>query len=307
MSMRVCKVRQESTVFYCAVLRVLWAYVIACSASLRTQTDPTQMKVQQSTILKVADVSVDKNEEFGHIPVDYNSKSSVRGLPWTMDELLKLRAIDKTIIVLGGSGGYFDSIMNKVCNLRRLGISNFVIAAFDEEMYVRGFKFGLPVFLDIDQGVQARGKSEGSYGSKFFREITKVKSRVVLRILKKGYSVLWSDSDITWFKNPIPLLKSYNVDMAVQSNAPDSDAPNAARRINSGFFLVRSNSAMILAFNDVVQHASHSTLSEQPSFYDVLCCANKYAPHEKPGHCIKVRRIVLHLIESVSNPHCFYA
>lgn len=36
-----------------------------------------------------------------------------------------------------------------------------------------------------------------------------MKSRIVLEILKLGYSVLLSDVDVYWFKDPLPLVSSY--------------------------------------------------------------------------------------------------
>ena len=47
------------------------------------------------------------------------------------------------------------------------------------------------------------------FGTKCFQKVTKVKSRMVLKILKMGYSVLLSDVDVYWFGNPLPLLLSY--------------------------------------------------------------------------------------------------
>lgn len=38
--------------------------------------------------------------------------------------------------------------------------------------------------------------------------MTKVKSRVVLEILRLGYNVLLSDVDVYWFDNPVQLLYS---------------------------------------------------------------------------------------------------
>lgn len=46
---------------------------------------------------------------------------------------------------------------------------------------------------------------------------------------------------------------------------------NLPRRLNSGFYFTRSDPPTIAAMEKVVKHALNSTLSEQPSFYDVLC------------------------------------
>lgn len=46
------------------------------------------------------------------------------------------------------------------------------------------------------------------FGTKCFQRVTKVKSRMVLKILKLGYNVLLSDVDVYWFGNPLPFLYS---------------------------------------------------------------------------------------------------
>lgn len=47
------------------------------------------------------------------------------------------------------------------------------------------------------------------FGTECFQRVTKVKSRIVLQILKLGYNVLLSDVDVYWFENPLPFLYSF--------------------------------------------------------------------------------------------------
>ena len=46
---------------------------------------------------------------------------------------------------------------------------------------------------------------------------------------------------------------------------------NLPRRLNSGFYYAHSDGPTIAAMEKVVRHAATSGLSEQPSFYDILC------------------------------------
>jgi len=102
-----------------------------------------------------------------------------------------------------------------------------------------------------------------------------------LKVLEAGYNVLYSDSDISFFENPLPELKEMarrlgNV-LLVQSNEPNATEPaNGNRRINSGFYYALSNTMTIDAFRAISNHSMHTNLSEQPSFYDVLCGENRY-------------------------------
>ncbi|CAI5512667.1 unnamed protein product [Closterium sp. Naga37s-1] len=165
---------------------------------------------------------------------------------------------------------------------------NLLVAALDPTAYRIALLHGLPVFYDNTtaavfpsdaQGANGAEGAEGlgpvgcAFNSHCFRHYTKLKSRAVLRVLRLGYAVLWSDVDVAWFENPLPMLWQYGEGvLAIQSNEPDPSLPaNSIRRINSGFYLARPDPLTIAALTAVVKHAAHSRLSEQPSFYDVLC------------------------------------
>ena len=49
---------------------------------------------------------------------------------------------------------------------------------------------------------------------------------------------------------------------------------NLPRRLNSGFYFARSDNSTITVMQMIVKHAADSGLSEQPSFYDVMCGKN---------------------------------
>lgn len=263
--------------------------------------------------------------------------------------LIKQRAEGGTVILIGFNSGYHDMLLNMVCRLQQLGMNNYVIAAFDADAFAYCQSQVLPCFAvhydthpadaaAPEHPVEAKRrttaeapasghKKEGgaaastsvassaqAFGTKGFRALTKVKSQQVLRILKLGYDVVWSDVDIFWkvrkhaaahtavrreppamsmsvsslgphltlplpvFSwtqvNPIPgmLEEMGDMDIGIQSNAPpDEAADNGRRRINSGFYYVRSSPSTVEAFEQITDHARRSTLSEQPSFYTILC------------------------------------
>ena len=68
---------------------------------------------------------------------------------------------------------------------------------------------GLPVFRDPLAPPEI-GLKSCHFGTKCFQRVTKVKSRLVLQILKMGYNVLLSDVDVYWFQNPLPFLQSFD-------------------------------------------------------------------------------------------------
>ncbi|CAI9093017.1 OLC1v1028414C1 [Oldenlandia corymbosa var. corymbosa] len=199
--------------------------------------------------------------------------SSSLSLPHSFEQLLSMRAdLNRTIVLALAGYSYKDLLMSWVCRLRRLKVSNFLVGAIDHEIYEFSILQGLPVFA-YEAAPTNISFDDCHFGTECFQKVTKVKSRVVLQILKLGYNVLMSDVDVYWFKNPLPFLSSFGPAILVaQSDEFKTTGPiNLPRRLNSGFYYVNSDSQTIAALQKVVEHALVSNLSEQPSFYDVLC------------------------------------
>lgn len=238
-----------------------------------TQTDPVVKN--GSRVIRCGMISVETKDNFviPVLPPDGATEAPAFGLPLTMRSVIDRVIINNTIILSALNYGYREIMMNWVCNMRHLGISNFVIAALDPDLYKFAYTHGLPVYFEntILHGVNASLISDATYGSDSFKQLTKMKSRVVVRLLREGYNVVWSDCDIILFKNPLENMWGYNADLVIQTNAPDNEPMNGRRRLNSGFYLARSNAQTIRGFEDVITYASHSRMSEQPCFYDVLC------------------------------------
>ncbi|KAL3501134.1 hypothetical protein ACH5RR_035583 [Cinchona calisaya] len=204
---------------------------------------------------------------------DQLQKYESTSLPLSLELLLSLRADQNKTIVLAVAGySYKDMLMSWVCRLRHLQILNFLVSAIDREIYEFSVLQGLPVFeyQDVPTNISF---DNCHFGTECFQKVTKVKSRIVLQILKLGYNVLMSDVDVYWFKNPLPLLSSFGPGILVaQSDEYNIEGPiNLPRRLNSGFYYAHSDSTTVAALQKVVEHASTSNLSEQPSFYDTLC------------------------------------
>lgn len=131
-------------------------------------------------------------------------------------------------------------------------------------MYKWGFQMGLPIFyyqtdVDIDSRVDL------AYGSKEFRKVTKLKSQVALEILRMGYDVIWTDTDIAWLQNPLPMLAAMESDFVIQSNAPSSEVDaNGPLRINSGFYRIRSSPIAIAGLEVRPCFALHVDMSGLP-------------------------------------------
>eukprot|EP00897_Mesotaenium_endlicherianum_P000855 jgi/Mesen1/10770/ME000091S10319 len=243
------------------------------SAAMATQSDP---KLQDNK-WTCGSVSVDKAADFTIKTVA--TPASVPGLPHTMEQLLPMVAKEvngeSVVILVAVTNGYAEMLMNFVCSLRKIGLGeNLVVAALDEDLYRFAFTQGLAVYYEqASDGLKNIDQASCAFGTQCFRQFTKLKSRAVLRVLKAGFSVLWTDVDIVWYSDPLPHLMSFGPGtFPIQSNEPNETIPGTGiRRINSGFYFARSDAMTIEAFEAITAHAALTKLSEQPSFYDILC------------------------------------
>lgn len=76
----------------------------------------------------------------------------------------------------------------------------------------------------------------GRMGDETFRSQVLVRPKILLHILNQGYSLLWTDSDMVWLENPLPLLPDINDPEAVSLNTKQHNCE--ALGINGAFRLL---------------------------------------------------------------------
>jgi hypothetical protein len=237
---------------------------------------------------------------------EYCSKTKISGIEkaatqewrYTLEAQTKAHATkDGFVLLTAVNYDYREHLLNFKCTLEKVGMQDhFIVAALDRKVYKWGVYLGLPIFLAKSAHSQDEDSlviTGGQYGNAAFKHITKMKSLTVLEVLKTGYSVVWSDVDITWFYHPFDVLADYmkhDKGITIQSNAPfvqfegklavphetvnaidHTESPASFRRLNSGLYVAPSNPLVIEAIEEIVEHASKSKMSEQPSFDLILC------------------------------------
>ncbi|CAN0058993.1 unnamed protein product [Ectocarpus sp. 13 AM-2016] len=62
------------------------------------------------------------------------------------------------------------------------------------------------LFPQEDDSERHRAVKAGQWGDEIFKHETVVRPDILLSIMAQGYKVLWTDVDIVWLGNPLPLL-----------------------------------------------------------------------------------------------------
>lgn len=201
------------------------------------------------------------------------------------------------VVTVAVNYAYRNLALNFVCNLKRLSISNYLILAMDNAVYQYLAKRKANVFFHtlhlpeslLNAGqtrrrlLQQRGENEDIFGSSAFIETSRRKSLLVLKVLRLGYTVVFSDVDVVWVRNPIPALLKHPSDFVLQSDRSykDEDSP-LNYNLNSGLYLARSSPATVSTMQAIIKYAQAIRRSEQKAFNYVLCGAFK-DHHAGPG------------------------
>jgi hypothetical protein len=151
-------------------------------------------------------------------------------MPQTGDlaKLLRRQAESGNLIVACANFGLLDMLLNWFCHLRDISLHHqVVIFALD----VRTFRYldarGFPVHYsgvggasnnsvtDV-LGVDGNRKSdvddeiERVHGSPQFVRLAHRKTELVLHVLRLGYTVLYSDVDVVWLRDPFSVLCNHS-------------------------------------------------------------------------------------------------
>lgn len=241
------------------------------------------------------------------------------------------------VVVIAVNFAYRDFAMNFICNLNRLGITNYIALAMDRPVFDHMAKRGANVFFakhSHKKHHHAHANGHGSedmhpdthlaggkpvvrtladadtFGTIAFLETSRRKSLLVLKVLHLGYDVLFSDVDVVWVRNPIRRMASFPSDIVLQSDTRFSPQARPLNyNVNSGLYFARSNPRTIRAFLAIIKYSQAIRRSEQKAFNYVLCGAFKDdegGPGMRIGrsNCIYRRAgTSVHLLSSIEFPN----
>ncbi|CAD6249913.1 unnamed protein product [Miscanthus lutarioriparius] len=177
--------------------------------------------------------------------------------PWRDSEDLRLELVlqeasmdNKTIILttLNAAWASPGSVIDLFIDSFRRGVGtssllrHLVIVAFDLKAYeqcvkIHPYCFALPT-KDVDFSQEKRFQTTG------YLEMMWKRLDFLRLVLEKGYSFVFSDADIMWFRNPFPLFYS-DGDFQIACDHYVGNATDLRNIANGGFNYVKSNDQSI--------------------------------------------------------------
>jgi hypothetical protein len=112
---------------------------------------------------------------------------------------IKSRAINNDIIISFSNFSFTDFALNWVKSLEKLKITNFLIFALDLKSQDFFVQRNICSFL-LDKSDKLFTEESHNFGSVEFIAICNEKPWIVYEILKAGFNVVWSDTDIVWLR-----------------------------------------------------------------------------------------------------------
>jgi hypothetical protein len=125
--------------------------------------------------------------------------------------------LQKTVIVTACNYGFLNHLYNFDCFMRRLNYKYLVIA-MDQKAY-NYLKSNTSIVTHYMPSETEITTQPQEFRSKHFNIITSKKKEAVLNIMKLGYNVVFSDTDVAIIRDPMPYMVWDNVDYVHSLNA----------------------------------------------------------------------------------------
>jgi hypothetical protein len=165
-----------------------------------------------------------------------------------------------TIILAVVDLGYIDMAINLyISSLLRFGLSNYLFICFESTACDILNALNIAAYSYLDYNI---GKESSSYYSKEFKVKTHVKTTAILDALNANYSVLITDLDIVFLKDPFQHMTCEECDIQITSDESDG---------NSGFYFVKNtDAARTLHAEAMAEYQQHPELSNQKTLAIVI-------------------------------------
>ena len=161
---------------------------------------------------------------------------------------------NKEIAITFCNSGYVHYVLNWLSFVRDLEVSNYLIFALDAQAFRDLQAHNANVFYDeaLDKGKIERKLTD--FGTDPFKKIVHLKPTLTLRVLEMGFSLLLSDADVVWFRNPFDCKEITRGHLSLMSDAHFGVAMGTADYfVNSGFAWMRPVPITLSFMQEVVR------------------------------------------------------
>ncbi|KAL6125785.1 hypothetical protein ACLB2K_073839 [Fragaria x ananassa] len=149
-------------------------------------------------------------------------------------------------------------------------IDHLVVVAVDQTAYDRCRFLRLNCYKLETDGVDFGG--EKIYMSQDFIQMMWKRTWFLLEVLKRGYSFVFTDTDVVWLRNPFTKLSNNETeDLQISTDMFFGDPWNTTQLINTGFYYIKSNNKTIALFHKWYNLKDNATgLKEQDVLLNLL-------------------------------------
>ncbi|GAY57863.1 F1K23.9 [Citrus sinensis] len=149
-------------------------------------------------------------------------------------------------------------------------LDNLLIVAVDQTAYDRCLFKRLHCYRLLTDGVDFA--TEKVYMSQDFIKMMWRRTNLLLDVLKRGYSFIFTDTDVMWMRNPFMMLdKNESEDLQISVDEYNGDPRSQKNLINTGFYFIRSNNRTIDLFSKWYGMKDNSTgMKEQDVLLELM-------------------------------------
>ncbi|XP_047090821.1 arabinosyltransferase RRA3-like isoform X1 [Lolium rigidum] len=254
------------------------------NAELKSQINELSMKLQLAGQGK--NESLYKAGPFGTVKALRTNPTVIpdESVNPRLAKILEEVAVKKELVVALANSNVREMLEVWFTNIKRVGIPNYLVVALDDNIENFCKSNGVPVYRrDPDEGVDSIAKTGGNHA------VSGLKFRVLREFLQLGYSILLSDIDIIFLRNPfdhlyrdsdVESMSDGHTNMTAYGFNDVFDEPSMGwaryahtMRIwvyNSGFFYIRPTIPAIELLDRVAGRLSREKAWDQAVFNEEL-------------------------------------
>eukprot|EP00049_Salpingoeca_infusionum_P003965 m.73168 g.73168 ORF g.73168 m.73168 type:complete len:290 (+) comp12360_c0_seq2:126-995(+) len=149
---------------------------------------------------------------------------------------------DNVVVLTTVSEDYIEVLRLWVQSVKAVGIKKFAVVALDPAALKAAESFApghVAAGFDKKNPPQPVGSAAAQYGNERYLEGLRHKARVIWSALGRNRTVLFSDVDMLFIRNPLEYLDSHTVSLALTYGKDNARGDEAPSNFNAGFIYVK--------------------------------------------------------------------